>query len=232
MLLKDVDKLPHGPSWVGKTYTLEGNRDNEVVEFWRRNPLEVMKQLLLDRTLGRHMRWAQERHFTCRSRKQRQRDEIWTADRMWETQIADEYATIISCIVASDKTRLTNFAGDKKAHPVYLTIGNLPKRLRRQISKRATVLIVYLPVPKLDCETNVDQKRQTKRELFHRCMEELLEPLAEACKKGGVEAVCADRNIRRIHQVLASYIADFPEQCKVACTKQSHCPTCTVHPKY
>lgn len=93
------------------------------------------------------------------------------------------------------------------------------------------MLIGYLPVPKLDCETDVDQKRQTKRELFHKCMAELLEPLATACEKGGVEAACADGNVRRIHPVLASYIADFPEQCKVACTKQSHCPSCTVHPK-
>jgi hypothetical protein len=138
----------------------------------------------------------------------------------------------VAGIVSSDETGLTNFSGDKKAHPVYFTVGNLPKRLRRRVSKRANVLIGYLPVPKLDCETNADQKRQTKRDLFHRCMEELLALLAEACQQGGVEVACADGKIRRIYPVLAVYIADFPEQCKVACVKQSHCPTCTIHPKF
>lgn len=87
-LLKDVDKLPHGPSWVVKTFTLEGNRGSEDVEFWRRDPLDVIKQLLLDRTLGRHMHWAPQRHFTSRSRKQQRRDEIWTADWMWDVLVS------------------------------------------------------------------------------------------------------------------------------------------------
>lgn len=62
-------------------------------------------------------------------------------------------------------------------------------------------------------------------------MEELLAPLTEACESGGVEAACVDGGVRRIYPVLAAYVADFPEQCKVACTKQTHCPLCTVHPK-
>lgn len=87
-LLKDIDKLPHGPSWNVKTYTLQGNRGKEDVEFWMRNPLDAIKQLLLDRTLGRQMHWAPERHFTCRRRKQRRRDEAWTADKMWDVLVS------------------------------------------------------------------------------------------------------------------------------------------------
>jgi hypothetical protein len=54
-------------------------------------------------------------------------------------------------------------------------------------------------------------------------------PLADACKTG-IEVPCADGNIRRIYPVLTAYIADFPEQCKVACMKTSYCPLCTVKP--
>ncbi|QRV92732.1 hypothetical protein RhiJN_20750 [Ceratobasidium sp. AG-Ba] len=233
VLLIDIDKLPHGPPWKVKTWTLHGNRGSEVVEFWRRDSLGAIKHLLLDRALGRHMRWRLVRHYTSRSKKERWRDELWTADWMWDvlTRINDDYATLISCIVSSDETRLTNFQGNKKAHPVYLTIGNLPKRLRKRISKRSSILIGYLPVPKLDCETRVEEKRKIKQEIFHRCMEELLAPLADAVNAGGAEVPCADGNIRRIYPVLASYVADHPEQCKVACVKQTHCPLCTVHPK-
>jgi hypothetical protein len=62
-------------------------------------------------------------------------------------------------------------------------------------------------------------------------MERLLAPLAKACEEGGAEVLCTDGGIRRIYPVLAAYVADFPEQCKVACTLQSHCPSCTVKPE-
>ncbi|QRV73889.1 hypothetical protein RhiJN_01903 [Ceratobasidium sp. AG-Ba] len=231
-MLIDVDKLPHGPDWQVKSWTIHGNRGDETVEFWKRNSLEAIKQLVLDRTLGRKMCWRPVRHWTCRRKKNRRRDELWTADWMWDMQkkIKDEYATLIPYIVMSDETRLTNFAGDKRAHPVYLTVGNIPKRLRRRVSKRATILIGYLPVPKLDCESSDEEKRTIKRDLFHRCMEEILAPLVEAAEHGEL-APCADGYVRRIYPKLAAYVGDFPEQCKIACTKQTHCPICTVHPK-
>ncbi|KAG9098441.1 hypothetical protein FRC06_006385 [Ceratobasidium sp. 370] len=144
-------------------------------------------------------------------------------------KIKDECGTVVPYMISSDETRLSTFSGDKKAHPVYLTIGNIPKWIRRRISSRATVLIGYLPVPKLNCIANEEKRRAAKRALFHSCMERLLAPLVDASKTG-VEAVCADGGVRRIYPALAAYIADFPKQCKVACTKCTHCPLCSVAP--
>ena len=58
----------------------------------------------------------------------------------------------------------------------------------------------------------------------------IFEPLKEA-GTNGLDVVCADGFIRTIFPVLSTYIADYPEQCLVACCKESACPQCTVNPK-
>jgi hypothetical protein len=47
----------------------------------------------------------------------------------------------------SDATHLTNFAGDKKAWPVYMTIGNLSPSVRNRPTTQSVLLVALLPVP-------------------------------------------------------------------------------------
>ncbi|KAG9121968.1 hypothetical protein FRC07_001838, partial [Ceratobasidium sp. 392] len=198
-MMQDIDKLPHGPEWKVKAIEITGDVGVEVAEYWCRNALECLKQILQDKQLGPHIRFKVYRKWTSRDKNERIHDELFTADWNWDTQEeidkADPNATVISLIISSDETKVTTFSGDKKAHPVYLTIGNLPKHLRRRISKRANILIGYLPVPKLDCISGKEKRRITRRKLFHHCMKTILQPLEDACKQG-VEILCADGGVK------------------------------------
>lgn len=131
-------------------------------------------------------------------------------------------------IIASDKTRLTNFVGNKAAYPVYLTLGNIPKSLRRKPSARACVLIAYLSVDKISDGLSAVALRVRNYELFHRSMAVVLSTLKGAGNPRGPGIAMTGGNgaVRRVYPILSIYVADYPEQCLVTCTKSGTCPKC------
>jgi Plavaka transposase len=139
--------------------------------------------------------------------------------------------TLAPVIIATDKTQLTQFSGNKSAYPVYLTIGNIPKALQRKPSKHACVLIAYLSVDKMDRTKMTDMEHRSRvQRVFHESMQTILEPLIDAGSQG-VEMVESDGAWWRVFPILTCYMADYPKQCLVTCTKYGTCVKCQAPAK-
>ena len=133
-------------------------------------------------------------------------------------------ATIVPIIISTDKTQLTTFH-NKSAYPVYLTLGNIPKEIRRKPSRNSQILLGYLPTSRLEHITSVTSRRRTLTNLFHACMWRILSPLRTA-GADGVIMRSGDGVARRCHPILAAYVGDYLEQTLVTGTKNGECPTC------
>ena len=106
-----------------------------------------------------------------------------------------------------------------------MTIGNLPKHIRRKPSRQGQVLLAYLPTSKLKHIKNKASRRRALVNLFHACMAFLTRPL-ETAGLTGLQLTSGDGVIRDCHPLFATYGGDYPEQVLVTCVKTGECPTC------
>ena len=137
-------------------------------------------------------------------------------------------ATVVPVLLSTDKTQLTQFR-NKSAYPIYMTIGNIPKEIRRKTSSRAYVLLGYLPTTKLEQVKNKARRKRLLANLYHACMQRILKPLVSAGKEG-VFMTTAEGLVHRNHPILASFIGDYPEQVLTTCSISGDCPICgTTH---
>ncbi|KAH9032385.1 hypothetical protein EDB83DRAFT_2525578 [Lactarius deliciosus] len=206
--------------------TIAGN----TLQFYFRDVLQCIRALYGDPEFAHDLVFAPERHYTDHARTCRVYSEMYTGDWWWAIQTSLEAhrpgATVIPVILSSDKTQLTLFRG-KAAYPVYLTIGNVPKDICRKPSRRAQMLIGYIPTARLEGIGNKSARRRALANVFHFCMRKLLAPIVSHSETG-IAMMSGDGVWRWCHPIFAVYIGDYPEQVLVTCTFNGRCPKCVV----
>jgi hypothetical protein len=116
---------------------------------------------------------------------------------------------VIPVILGSDKTHLTVLSGDKKAWPLYLSIGNIKSRIRNSQNQRAWLIIGYIPI--VHFEDHIDLQTTLINRLFHQCVEFILKSLIPA-GNNGILMADSRGDVRRCYPRIAAYLADYPEQ--------------------
>ncbi|KAG1797194.1 hypothetical protein EV424DRAFT_1304426, partial [Suillus variegatus] len=220
-------KLPTGrPQFRRQEVVVAG----EAFDVYFRDVVECVKALYEDPEFAPYLVFVPERHSADQDKTMRLYHDMHTGKWWWRTQKEIEKekpgATIIPIILSSDKTQVTVF-GNKTAYPVYMTIGNIPKDIRRKPSRHAHILLAYLPTTRLEHIKNRASRRRTITNLFHACMGHILEPLKSA-GEDGLHMRSGDGITRRGHPLLACYVGDYPEQILVSGTMTGECPKCNV----
>ncbi|KAJ6580316.1 hypothetical protein B0H10DRAFT_2341498 [Mycena sp. CBHHK59/15] len=234
--LDSIDSLTIGAKWDIRHIPLTGDLvDNdgalctETAELWFRDPMECVKELIGNPAFKAVMDYAPRRLFVDAEGTEEEINEMSSASWWWnmQTRLPDG-STCAPIIPSSDKTRLSQQSGDKTAWPVYLTIGNIAKDTQCKASSHTAILLGYLPTAKLDCYSDATRS-VAKYRLFHYYMGLIMVSLADVGNIR-VEMTCADGLLCKVHPILAAYVADYPEQCLVACCMENRCPICKVVP--
>ena len=112
--------------------------------------------------------------------------------------------------------------GGKQAYPVYLTIGNIPKDIRRKPSRHAHILLAYLPTTKLKNISNVAQRRRILSNIVHACLGYVLKPLESVGEHGKV-FTSGDGVQRHCYPIVAIHGGNYMEQILIVGCKMMEC---------
>ncbi|KAF8247201.1 hypothetical protein K440DRAFT_551874 [Wilcoxina mikolae CBS 423.85] len=131
--------------------------------------------------------------------------------------------TVVPVILGSDKIILSILGGSKSVWPVYLSIGNISKAKRQSVKSNGLILIGLL----LRCPNGL--KTHTIKIAYQESMATMLRPLEEPAKSG-IKVLYADGHTRHAYSWIASFLADYPEQCNIIEVKYCWCPRCEIDP--
>ncbi|KAL5512790.1 hypothetical protein ACEPAG_3056 [Sanghuangporus baumii] len=198
------------------------------VDLYSRDTMECIRALLGAPEFANELILQPERHFADDEERIQVYHDMHTGEWWWAAQRAIERqepgGTVIPVIISLDKTQITLFR-TKTAYPVYLTVANIPKDIRKKPSRQAQVLLAYLPTSRLQHVSSSAARRRMLQNLVHACMRFIF---CDMGRYGGPGILMTDGNgvQRRCHPILAAVAIDYQEQVQVASIISGDCPKC------
>jgi hypothetical protein len=138
----------------------------------------------------------------------------------------------------SDATQLSMFTGDVSAHGVYMSLANIDKAVRANISQGAWLLVAIIPksnwdktlsaMGKMSADRRATLINLLNRRLFHRAMEVVTRPFRRTQPH---EALDPEGFTRLVQYELSVYGGDLEEQCNVGGLTRNLCPQCEAQGK-
>ncbi|KAF8427093.1 hypothetical protein BGX38DRAFT_1106329 [Terfezia claveryi] len=126
-----------------------------------------------------------------------------TGDWWWRTQkTLPVRSSLVPVLFKSDQTCLTNFSGDKKLWPLFMSIGNILSEICNKPSSQAWILIGLFPV---------SPKRNNKA--------------------GGLNMLCGDSKVRKCIPILSTWLADHMENVNIHYVKTNRYSVCIASPQ-
>jgi hypothetical protein len=164
-------------------------------------------------------------------------DDLHTSNWWAEMQgnVGDE-KVVIPLMVSSDATLVTG-NGKKKAWPMYLTIGNVPKKYRYLKNYGASRVLAYLPVvTSLSNSSYSKWMPLCKMAVFHHCMRVIFGPFSNQQQQQqqlhSIPMTGPHGKVYSCVPMLATYSADYPEQLLLTGTRSwmngYGCPRCLI----
>jgi len=253
-LRQKIDRMEDGlghRSWKKSTLPMTWNEQHpDRIVFWHRDLTACAKWILRQPAYREHLVYGPVRSFNTEGK--RIYDEMHTGDWWWDTQVLRHIQvprpqltvrvksslpvgdTVVPIIFMSDATHLTNFCGDKKAWPVYMTIGNLSAKARMQHTMHGVLLLALLPIPVKMREVPAkirnaqrEHNRSVVQNVLKHVMQDLLASGSKEQRHGqDFYTFCADGQVRHCHPILAAWMADYPEHCNLHNIKSGVCYWC------
>jgi hypothetical protein len=166
--------IPNGDLWQEAEVTVQGQVSGAKAQHHTLifRPIQLCLEFLLGhQPFASDLVWAPVKKYYGLS-DSRVYDEMHTANWWWERQAElPPGATVVPVIISTDKTMMTQLRGDQTAWPVYMTIGNLTRSVRRKQSVPSTLLVGFLPISKeVSKASDNDMAYEVKSDLYHLSM--------------------------------------------------------------
>jgi len=124
--------------------------------------------------------------------------------------VLPEGATLLGIILSSDKTNISSLTSDHIAHPLLISLANIPMKTQLKTSSKAFLLTALLPVPKF-LHKNKHMQSVLMDHLIYRCLDIVLELLKQATHEGVMLSDPLSLRCYCFTLQVVSYIVDTPK---------------------